>query len=164
LIGFEWDGEHCNTPLYDNGHIYFVGNDEKGQGALKLILSDGGERIEEIWDNPEIRNNFGGFVKVEDYLFTTIKGKWLKALDIEDGTVADSIKIADGSLIFADNKFICYGTTGSVTLVDYKEGKLEIAGIFRVREGTGQHFSHPVIADGVLYVRHGNALMAYKIK
>lgn len=28
----------------------------------------------------------------------------------------------------------------------------------------GPHWSHPAIADGILYIRHGNAVMAYKIK
>jgi hypothetical protein len=29
--------------------------------------------------------------------------------------------------------------------------------------GTKEHFSHPVIGKGVLYLRHGKALMAWKI-
>jgi len=30
--------------------------------------------------------------------------------------------------------------------------------------GTDQHWAHPVIHEGVMYIRHGNALMAYKVK
>ena len=44
LEGFEYDGEHCNTPVYDNGYIYYVANDVPGQGAVKLRLSDNGEK------------------------------------------------------------------------------------------------------------------------
>ena len=35
---------------------------------------------------------------------------------------------------------------------------------FEVTLGTGTHWAHPVINKGVLYIRHGDALMAYKIK
>jgi len=30
--------------------------------------------------------------------------------------------------------------------------------------GADQHWAHPVIHRGVLYIRHGDALMAYKVK
>ena len=120
--------------------------------------------ISEIWRNNEVMNNFGGLLVVNDHLFTTIKGNRLVALDPENGSVADSLKVATGSIIYTDNKFIIYGNNGNVNLVNYEQGKLEPAGQFKVKEGTGHHFSHPVVANGVMYIRHGDALMAYRIK
>jgi outer membrane protein assembly factor BamB len=157
------DGEHCNTPVYADGYIYFVSNDVGSQGAVKLSLSPDGEGIKEVWRNPEIRNNFGGLVVVNNHLFTTVKGNRLVSLDPETGTVADSINVATGSLVFADNNFICYGNNGTINLVNYNQGKLEITGKLKINEGTGHHFSHPVLANGKMYIRRGNALMAYNI-
>lgn len=164
LEGYEYDGEHCNTPVYADGHIYFVANDIPGQGAMKLELSDGGKNIREIWRNNKVLNNFGGLVVVDGHLFTMVKGNRLVSLDPESGAVADTIKAATGSIIYADNKFICYGNNGTINLVTYEEKLLETAGQFKVKEGTGHHFSHPVLANGVMYIRHGDALMAYKIR
>lgn len=164
LIGYEWDGEHCNSPIYDNGYIYFIGNDEKGEGALKLELSQNGESIKQVWSNKKIRNNFNGYVKVDNFLFTTIKGNWLKAINEATGVVEDSVKVATGSLIYADNKFICYGMNGKVNLINYKDKKLNVTGTFRVKQGSKQHFSHPVIANGIMYIRHGNTLLAYNVR
>ena len=31
-------------------------------------------------------------------------------------------------------------------------------------KGALEHFSHPAISNGVFYIRHGKALMAYNIK
>ena len=160
---YEYDGEHCNSPIYDDGFIYFIGN-EKKYGAVKMALSENGENIKEVWRNPKIKNNFHGYVKVNNKLFTTIKGNWLKVLDLNDGTVSDSVKVATGSLIYSDNKFICYGMNGDVNLIQKNQNELEVTGTFKVEQGTGHHFSHPVLADGVMYLRHGNALLAYKIK
>jgi len=162
--GYEYDGEHCNTPVYDDGLIYYVANDVPGQGAVKLRLSEDGKIITELWRNNKILNNFGGQVAVNGHLFTTIKGNKLVALDPENGSVVDSLKVSSGSIIYTDNKFIVYGNNGNINLVSYKEGQLEPAGQFKVKEGTGHHFSHPVVADGVMYIRHGDALMAYQIK
>jgi len=164
LEGYEYDGEHCNTPVYTDGRIYFVANDIPGQGAVKLELSEDGESITELWRNNEVRNNFGGQVAVNGHLFTTVKGNKLLALDPDNGSVVDSLKVATGSIIYTDNKFIVYGNNGTVNLVNYEQNQLDPAGQFKVKEGTGQHFSHPVVANGVMYIRHGNALMAYRIK
>jgi outer membrane protein assembly factor BamB len=164
LEGYEYDGEHCNTPVYTDGHIYYVANDIPGQGAIKLELSDDGERITEVWRNNEILNNFGGLVAVNGHLFTTIKGNRLVALDPENGSVVDSLKVAAGSIIYTDNKFIVYGNNGTINLVNYEKEQLELAGELKVKEGTGQHFSHPVVANGMMYIRHGDAIMAYRVK
>ena len=164
LEGFEYDGEHCNTPVYSDGYIYYVANDVPGQGATKLKLSDDGKSISEVWRNNEVMNNFGGLVAVNGHLFTTVKGNKLLALDPDNGNMVDTLKVATGSIIYTDNKFIVYGNNGTLSLVNYKQGQLEPAGQFKVKEGTGHHFSHPVVADGVMYIRHGDALMAYRIK
>jgi outer membrane protein assembly factor BamB len=131
---------------------------------MKLELSEDGESITELWRNNKVRNNFGGQVAVNGHLFTTVKGNKLLALDPDNGSVVDSLKVATGSIIYTDNKFIVYGNNGTVNLVNYEQDQLDTAGQFKVREGTGQHFSHPVVANGVMYIRHGNALMAYRIK
>jgi len=164
LEGYEYDGEHCNTPVFANGLIYFVANDVPGQGAIKLRLSDDGESITELWRNNKVLNNFGGQVAVNGHLFTTIKGNRLVALDPDNGSVVDSLKVATGNIIYTDNKFIIYGNNGTINLVSYEQDQLEQAGQLKVKEGTGQHFAHPVVANGVMYIRHGNALMAYRIK
>ncbi len=164
LEGYEWDGEHCNTVVYTDGFIYFVGNDEEGQGAIKLKLSSDGEQIIEVWRNQEILNNFGGFVVVNNHLFTTVRGNRLVSLEPRTGIVSDTIKLATGSLIYADNKFFCYGNNGTINLVNYTQENLKITGTFKIKEGTGHHFSHPVIDNGNMYIRHGKTIMGYKVK
>ena len=164
LEGYEYDGEHCNTPVYADGLIYFVANDVPGQGAMKLKLSEDGTAIKELWRNKQVMNNFGGLVAVDGHLFTTVKGNRLLALDPDNGSVVDTLKVATGSIIFTDDKFIIYGNNGTVSLVNYEQKQLDAVSQFKVKEGSGQHFSHPVVADGILYIRHGNALMAYRIR
>ncbi len=161
-LDFKYDGEHCNSPLYADGTIYFVSN-EKNDGAIKLELTPKGS-LNEQWNNPKIKNNFNGYVKVGNKLFTMIKGNQLIAIDNNTGEVVNSIKAATGSIIFADNKFICYGMNGDVSLITYTDNKFEIKSTFKVNEGTGQHFAHPVLNDEIMYIRHGNTLLAYKIK
>jgi outer membrane protein assembly factor BamB len=164
LEGFKYDGEHCNTPIYDNGFIYNVSAEEEGNGTVKLELSSDGKSIKEIWRNNKIKNDFGGFLKIDNKLFMTTERNWLKSIELSNGNVVDSIKMNNGSLIFADNKFICYGRNGEVNLINYEQNKFEVTGKLKIEKGTKHHFSHPVLANGVMYIRHGNALIAYRIK
>lgn len=163
-IAFKYDGDHCNTPVYDAPYLYLVTADDNGKGTIKLELSPDGKSVKEIWTNPRIKNNLGGFVVVDHKLFVTSENRNLNMLDPANGAVAEKIKAPYGGLIYADHKFICYGNNGDVSLFDYMNGKLVPGGTFKITKGTKEHFSHPVVSNGVLYIRHGEALMAYKIK
>ena len=111
-----------------------------------------------------VKNSFGGFVKVRDQLFCASKDNKLKSLDANTGLVIDSISNLRGSVIFADNQLYCYSDNGNMALIRPTGAKMELVSKFKVEKGTKEHFSNPVIANGVLYIRHGNALMAYEIK
>lgn len=78
--------------------------------------------------------------------------------------VTDSVKMNNGSIIFADNKFICYGKNGEIDLINYEQNKFEVTGKFKIEKGNQEDISHPVLSNGIMYIRHGNTLMAYKIK
>ncbi len=163
-IAINHDGDHANTPVYDAPYIYNITNDNNGVGAIKLELSPDGKSVKEVWTNESVKNDMGGFIEVDHKLFVTTENKYLNMLDPDNGTVLERIRSPFGGLIFADNKFICYGNTGDVSLFNYENDKLAQGGTFKIRMGSKEHFSHPVVANGVLYIRHGEALMAYKIK
>jgi len=54
--------------------------------------------------------------------------------------------------------------TGYIALVKVDPKKFKIISSFKIPKGNGPYWAHPVIDKGILYVRHGAALMAYKIK
>jgi hypothetical protein len=39
----------------------------------------------------------------------------------------------------------------------------EMISCFEVTRGSDEHWAHPAISNGRLYIRHGDALMAYDI-
>jgi len=158
------EGEYCNTPVYADGFIYGVSGVDKGKGAYKLELSSDGNKIKEIWRNGRVKNAIGGFVKIDCQLFSTSKDNYLKCLDLKRGIVTDSVRNLRGSIIYADNLLYCYSDNGNMNLIKPTGTKMELISKFKIKKGTKEHFSHPVICGGVLYVRHGKALMAYKIK
>ena len=57
----------------------------------------------------------------------------------------------------------CYSDRGEMALVKATPAGFDVVSKFNITLGTDQHWAHPVIHKGILYVRHGNTLMAYKI-
>jgi len=164
LEDISYGNEHCNSVLHQDGYIYFVPCEEHGQGTIKLHLSENGDSLTEIWRNNRVINVFEGFVVKGNRLYTTMENKKLLALDTETGRIVHSVRSVSGSIIRADNKLFIYGQNGTVQLFNLKEGIPELASEMRIRDGSGHHFSFPVIADGIMYIRRGDALMAYAVR
>jgi outer membrane protein assembly factor BamB len=154
---------HSNTVLYDDGSIYYTAGD--GNCSVKLGLSDDGTRIRQIWRNKGFDSYMGGVIKIGDYIYGcgTVSPD-LRALNATTGKLTDSLRIGSGAIISADNMLYYFTQKGELMLLSYNQGKIEKVSSFRIKHGTLQYFSHPVINKGVLYQRHGNVLMAFDIR
>jgi len=73
-------------------------------------------------------------------------------------------ELGKGVVIAADGLLYCYTEKGELALVNPTPEKLDIISQTKVEYGTEQHWAHPVLHNGILYVRHGEALVAYKVK
>ena len=152
---------HGNTPIYEEGNIYYTSG--CGNGTVKLQLSEEGSKITEVWRNIILDNVMGGVVKVNNSIIGTGHYRQiLKKLDATSGEFIDSLKAGRGSTIYADGLIYMYNEKGPLNLIK-TEPKLEVVSSFRIKKGTKEHFAHPVIKNGIIYIRHGNVLLAYNI-
>lgn len=160
----KYDDEYCNTPIFSDGYLYSVPGIEKGKGAMKLKLSADGKSVQEVWHCDDAKNLYNGFIVCNNRLYATSSKKKLWSVNTENGTVADTLRGMSGSLVYADKKLICYADNGNVNLIDVAGPKMEVTGKFTVTEGSKEHVAYPLIDKGVLYIRHGKAMMAYLVK
>ena len=152
-----------NTPFYEKGFIYSVAGN--GNGAFRLKLSDDGTQITEIWKNGRCDNLMGGFVKVNDYIYTSgYEKRQYYTVETNTGAITDSVKFDRGTINYADGMLYLYNEKGQMGLFKPNGTKMEQISSFKVTGGTKAHFAHPVICNGIMYIRHGKSLMAYKIK
>lgn len=155
---------HPNTPIYKDGGLFcFSGY---GQGGVKLNLSADGSTVTKAWFNQKLDSRMGGMVLVNGYLYGSgDTGREWRCVDWKTGTEKYADKtIAKGAVIYADGMLYCYSERGELALVEAMPAGFKIAGQTKVELGTDQHWAHPVIGDGKLFVRHGDTLIAYKIK
>lgn len=154
---------HSNSVYYENGYIYYVAGDNNC--GTKLKLSDDGKHITQIWNNKAVDNYMGGFIKIDSRLYTGSESKRsLICADANTGLVIDSLKIGSGSIALADKMLYYYNQRGEMYLINPMAQRMEVVSKFKITAGTKEHFSHPVINNGILYIRHGKALLAYDIR
>ena len=154
---------HSNAPIYQNGFLWYVAGD--GNRTVKLKLSDDGEHITEVWRSHPFDNIMGGVIQIGNRLIATGHRKLeLMSLDMESGKITQQLKIGRGSTIGADGMVYMYDEKGNIHLVNPSSEGLKEVSSFKINRGTKEHFAHPVIGNGTLYIRHGKSLMAYDIK
>ncbi|WP_299577078.1 PQQ-binding-like beta-propeller repeat protein [uncultured Sunxiuqinia sp.] len=154
---------HANTILFNEGTIYYSAGD--GNCGVKLQLNEDATGIEQLWQTPNLDNYMGGFVLANNHLYASSHRQNLFiAIDCETGMQTDSLKIGRGSTIQADGKLFFYGDKGTISLLEASAEGLRTRSSFKLTKGSKEHFAHPVIHGGLLYLRHGNYLGAYQIQ
>lgn len=167
--GGEWKANiQTNTPLYHEGKIFVTnGYDHK---SVMLDLSEDASTVKLAYVDSLLDIHHGGAVRLGDYVYGANwehnrMGKWI-CLEWETGKPMYETEWENkGSIISAEGMLYCYDEKGgNIALAKASPKGFEVISTFKVPLGKGPHWSHLVIKDGVLYVRHEDALMAYNIK
>ncbi|MEI8045867.1 MAG: PQQ-binding-like beta-propeller repeat protein [Bacteroidota bacterium] len=156
---------HANTPIYSNGYLYCVSG--YGYGGAMLKLSADGTSVEKVWKNPALDNRIGGVVLLNGRIYglgDKIKG--IHVLDWKTGEEVyfDKFNGKPGTIISAEGMIYTYDEGGEVALLEPTLDGVKKISSFKVPYGAAQHWAHPVIDKGRLYIRHGNSLMVYDIR
>jgi outer membrane protein assembly factor BamB len=159
-----------NTPLYHNGRLFFsFGYDI---GSFMLQLSEDASEASLVWRNDDFDTHIGGFVLVNGIIYgsnwiNNSRGNWMAIDWLTGDTYYEDTWSgkSKGSIITADSMLYCYEERlGTVGLVEANTNGFNVVSEFRITQGEGPNWAHPVIHNGVLYIRHGSTLMAYSIK
>jgi len=159
---------YTNTPLYYDGGLFVTSG--YNHASVKLKLADDLNSVSLMWVDSILDIHHGGAVKIGHYIYGANwehnrMGKWV-CLNWNTGKVMYETEWKNkGSIISADGMLYCSEEkTGYIALVKVDPKKFKVISSFKIPKGNGPYWAHPVIDKGILYVRHGAALMAYKIK
>lgn len=169
--GAKWDQPGLiwtNTPTYKGRDIFLsMGYDYRN---AMIQMSEDGMSATEKWSNMTLDNHHHGLIELDGFVYgsnweSNSKGKWI-CMNWETGDVKYEADWANkGALIYADGLFyILEEKAGTVALVKPDQNKFEVISSFKLHGGSGPFWSHPFIANGKLYLRHGEVLFVYNIK
>ena len=154
---------NANTPIYDDG-IFYISNGYK-LGGKAFKISDDSDSVEQLWHEKRLSCQIGGLSYQDGIIYGSDTKGSLHAIELKSGKLLGSSEPYAGkaSLMIADNKIFCYGESSRVALVTFDGKSFEQHGMFSISEGEKEHWAHPVVSNGTLYIRHGNYLMAYNV-
>ena len=169
--GAKWDQPGLiwtNTPTFKGRDIFIsMGYDYRN---VMLEMNEEGTSVTEKWSNLTLDNHHHGLIELDGFIYgsnweSNSKGKWV-CMNWETGDVKyETDWINKGALIYADGLFyVLEEKTGTVGLVKPNSQDFEVISSFKLQGGSGPFWSHPFIANGKLYLRHGDVLFVYNIK
>ncbi len=154
---------HSVSPVYASGLLYATSGHRKG-GRMYALSMDGRE-VTLKWEDAVLNTLHGGMVFVDGFIYgSNCAQRWV-CLRASDGTVMyREPGLGMGSIVYAEGNLYCYGEKGTLGLVRANPDSFAMVSSFKIAAGEGQHWAHPVISDGRLYVRHGDTLSAFDIR
>jgi outer membrane protein assembly factor BamB len=174
-------GINCSTPLYQNGLVFAASAYGAGGGLVKLSKdANGGIKADEVYLSKQMQNHHGGLVVIDGALYGGNGGNgtgYLVCLNFQTGEVLwnegdpDKRRVPKGSIAVADGR-IYYRTDteaarakDEMILIEPSRKEYIERGRFPVPDPSGVYsWSHPVIANGKLYIRDQSDLFCYDIK
>ncbi|HOW69816.1 MAG TPA: PQQ-binding-like beta-propeller repeat protein [Phycisphaerae bacterium] len=166
---------NCSTPLYQDGLVFAASAYGTGGGLVKLSKDANGTiKAEEVYFTNKMQNHHGGMVVVDGCLYGANGGNEggnLICLDFKTGDVMwDGRQVAQsqtpkGSILLADGRLYYRHEKGTMTLIEPNPKEYVERGRFEQPDRTkAPAWTHPVVANGRLYLRDQDMLFVYDVK
>lgn len=161
----ESSNNHAIPPIYTDGKLFYSSG--YGEGATLFQIVEGKQEMDTIYTNKDFDCKLSGLIVYDGIVFgVTDKRKIWAGIDIKTGeTKFTSRDLKPGSFVLADDKFYMFSDVGEVALATPSKNGFNIVSKFNIpAENVKMAFAHPVIHNGILYIRYSNNLWLYKIK
>ncbi len=154
---------NCPTPLFHNGYLYSASG-WKGAALVQLEGTDHGIAPRLIYANNAMRNEYGGFILHDGYVYGC-SGGVLTCMNFLTGQVAwKDRSVGMGSVVYADGRIYMRGDKGTVALVEATPTAYREHGRFDQPDRSNRPArSYPVVAAGRLYLRDEHILLCYDV-
>jgi outer membrane protein assembly factor BamB len=158
------------TPIVQGDQVYVTA---WGGGAEVIKVTGTGNKFkaESVWAENRIGNRQGGVVLVGGSVFGYHEEREWACQDFATGEIKwTNNRLGAGSVLAADGRLYCLTEKGIVTLVEASAEKYKEVGRFTLPEASknrkvrGGVWTHPVLADGKLYLRDQELMFCYKVK
>ena len=152
------------TPIYHNGHVFSSSAYGTGGGLVKLVRTGDEWKAEEVYFEKAMANHHGGIVLVGDHMYGFGSGG-LICMEFLTGKIAwRNRSVSKGSLCHAEGHLYCLGEGNLVALVEANPKEYVEKGRFEIPDSGKPTWAHPVVANGVLFLRDQNTLTKYDIR
>lgn len=168
-------GINCATPIYHDGFVFASSAYGAGGGVVKLSQDTNSTvKADEVFFSKKLQNHHGGVIFADNCLYGANggnEGGSLVCMDFSNGNILWETrnlgegKPAKGSIAMADGRLYYRNESGAIFLIEPSAKEYIEHGRFEQPDRTElPAWSHPVIANGKLYIRDQDTLYCYNIK
>ena len=152
------------TPIARGNKVFFSSDYGTGAGLVELTASGKDIAAREVYFTREMRNHHSSSVLVGDHLYG-FSSAILTAMKFDTGEVAwRDRSVGKGSLVYADDRLYLFSENGVVGLAEANPTAYREHGRFQIRTGSLPTWSHPVVANGKLFIRDQDTIYAYDVR
>jgi outer membrane protein assembly factor BamB len=157
------------TPIFRDGKVYVTSG--YGVGCMLVKLTE--NAAEEVYANKDMKNHHGGVILVGDYLYGYSDNVgWLcQHFETGEKVWAEREALGKGAIAYADGMLYCLSEDeGHVVLAEAspdgwnERGRFTLDPQTEYRAARGKIWTHPVIANGKLYLRDQDHVYCYDVK
>jgi outer membrane protein assembly factor BamB len=160
------------TPIIKGDYVFCSTGYGTGAALVKVVANGGDLAAEEVYflNSKEMQNHHGGMILFGDYVYSgnghnngfplcidLMTGKEVWSGGRGPGSGSAAILLADGHLYFRYED-------GTMALIEATPEEYRLKGSFKLASIKGKSWAHPVIVDGLLYLRDQGTLMCYDVR
>lgn len=163
----------CTTPVYHDGHVLISAT--KGGGEFIKVAKEGGKfTATRAAVSRRLSNFHGGLVLVDRHVYGSYELRSWVCIEFPTGKQVWESERTDpgaGSVSYADGHLYCASQDdNTISLIEANPAGVKVKGRFQLpkqstlRKTNAKLWTHPVIANGCLYIRDQELLYCYKVK
>ncbi len=153
------------TPVVKGGDVWVSSGYGVGSHLFEISASGGTFSGAQAYASRSLKNDHGGAILVGDHVYAT-SGPTLVCMELKTGKIAwKERSVGAGSLTMADGMLYLRGERGPIALFEPNPKEYLEKGRFDQPDRTeAKSWTHPVVADGTLYLRDQDLLLAYDVR
>jgi outer membrane protein assembly factor BamB len=155
-----------SNPIFHEGSLFVTSSYGVGCSGFEVSGTGGNFKVKETYANKSIANHHGGCIRVGDYVYGS-SGSVLVCLNLKTGKEMWKERSAGkGAIVAVGNKIILRAESkGTISLVELNPNAYKEISRFEQPERTRKKaWAHPVVCDGVLYIRDQGLLLTYDLR
>ena len=164
----------ATTPIYNDHTVYITSGYNAGCGLVRLTREGDRFKTDTVYTNRNMTNHHGGVVLMNGYIYGFSDADWV-CQDLKTGEIVwkeRNNEIGKGSLLGVNERLILFGErSGIIALVAASPDGWKEFGRITIPERTKEVLSgdnmlrtHPIIANGKLYIREHDLLFCFDLQ
>ena len=159
------------TPIVRDDLVFSANGYNAGSVLLRLSADGkGGVRATEVYrlNGSQLQNHHGGLVLVGDHIFGGhgSNNGLPTCLQLSTGQVSWKRRgpgVGSASVVYADGHLYFHYQNGVIALIQASTSGYKLKGTFQLPGAGADSWSHPVVANGKLFLREKDKLWSYRV-